>query len=101
MFAAERLGNITARDEHCDTLDNGGLSYACFADKTRVVLASARKYLHRSAYLAASADDRVALFFGGFADEVFPIFVQSRMRNFAHPLRAGGIKAAEISAELL
>lgn len=100
VFASQRPGNITARNEHCDALDDGGLAYACFADKTRVVFASARKYLHRSAYLAASADNRIAFFLGGFADKIFPVFVQSRMRDLAGTLCTGGIKAAEISAKL-
>ena len=41
VLASKRSGNAAACDEHCDTLDNGGLSYACFADKTGIVLASA------------------------------------------------------------
>jgi hypothetical protein len=71
-LVAQALGHVAVDDALGETLDDGGLADAGFADQHRVVLGAAGKDLDDAADLLVAADDRVDLARAGARGEVRP-----------------------------
>ena len=72
----QALGHIAVRDATCETLDDGGLANARFADEHRVVLGATREHLNRATDLVVAADDRIDLAVASALGEVGSVLLE-------------------------
>ncbi len=72
----QALWHVAADDALGQTLDDGGLADARFADQHRVVLGAARQHLNDAAHLLVTTDDRVELAAFGQFGEVAAVLLQ-------------------------
>ena len=75
-FVAQCVGHFTVHNTLCQAFDHSGLTNTGFADKNRIVLASALQNLHRTANLVVSPDHRVELSFFGLFGQVNRVLLQ-------------------------
>src|SRR6266705_1094362 len=59
LLIGKRLRHIAAYDTLCQSFDDGGFTYARFADQHRVILGAAAQYLDDAANLFVAPDHRV------------------------------------------
>ena len=76
LLAPEGLGHVAGDDHLGQSLDDGGLADAGFADEDGVVLVAAGQHLHDPLDLLVPADDRVELLLPGQLGQVAAELVQ-------------------------
>ncbi len=77
----QAVGHVARHDAPGQTLDDGGLAHARFADQHRVVLRATGEHLDAAADLAVAADDRIELVLLGQAGEVASVFLRAPRKS--------------------
>ena len=80
-LALQALRHVLLDDALGQSLDDGGLADARFADEHRVVLGAPRQHLHDAADLVVAADDRVELVVAGGLRQVAAVLLQRLERR--------------------
>ena len=81
-LVGDGVGHFAACDAQGQSLDDGALAHAGFADQDRVVLLAARKNLDYALDLLLAPHDGVDFAFAGHAREVHAEFVEQVRRGF-------------------
>ena len=89
-FACDGVGNVARGDPQRESLDDGALAHARFADQDRVVLLAARENLHHAFDLAIAADYGVDFPFTRLFGKVDAEFVE-HTAAFGRPLLLLGV----------
>ena len=95
----ERLGDITFDDPIRESLDDGGLTNARFADQNWVVLRSTAEHLDHAADLVITADYGIELLCSGRCGEVTGVLLEALILVFG-VLRGHAMRAADLAQRL-
>ena len=76
LLVLERLGHVAADDAAGESLGDGGLAHAGFADEDGIVLGAAGEHLHDAANLVVAPDDGIDLALARGGGEVASVFLE-------------------------